>query len=131
MKLLLVGILSLSLTFGTLIGCGNDGEKVVTPVSVENAPSAPQLEMNEDNYVIGRTMTVEGVPNGQSPVNDRIVYLSAFGNENWVIYLKEDERANWPRYDELINVEGVYLGDTDLNTGTRSFEILIDAEVTD
>ena len=104
--------------------CGNETEAPTAPEPFRNVAAAPQLE---SGYEIGLEMSVEGVPSGVHPDNDRIVYLSAFGGETWVIHLKEDQ--DWPPYDTLRTVSGVYLDNTDLNTGERLFEILIDAEV--
>ena len=122
----------LILIFGTLItmlvfsSCGDDNNnEMLTPVTMaELAASAPQLERG---YDLGLTMEVEGVRNGQYPYNERLVYLTAFGNEQWVIYLKEDQ--NWPTSDRLITLNGVYLTTTDLDTEDREFQILVDAEI--
>ena len=114
MKTLFSCILGLSLTFGTLIGC----EKVVTPMAVnqEQAPSAPSL----NQYIIGVEISVEGVRAGFHPNNDRIVYLTAFGDERWVLYLNEDVVI---QTDRLITVEGIYIG-----TREDGKEILVDVE---
>ena len=114
MKTLFSYILGLSLTFGTLIGCEQSSEPII--INQEQAPAAPSL----NQYIIGVERSVEGVRTGFHPNNDRIVYLTAFGDERWILYLNKDVVI---QKDREVTVEGIYIG-----TREDGKEILVDVE---
>lgn len=127
MKYVLKGLWTINIACFLIVLLSIVSCEISSPLSEDQtAENTPQLEDFAASAPIkdqfATIKIIEGYRNGQHPIHERLVYLTAFGAVNWVIYLEADQV--WPEYDGNITIKGLYLGTIERRNG--AFHILVE-----